>query len=160
MADGNTAWRTVQRAEALGFSHARLVDTQLLCAELFASMAVAAVHTERIRLGIGVLVPSNRIPPVTANGLATLNKLAPGRVDFGVGTGFTARNTMGLGAMRLADLREHVRVVRGLFRAREHEVPAVELEVTRVADDAEIRVGKGGGSINGIRTRVLALKGR
>ena len=112
---GVDAWRVVQRAEALGFSHAWLVDTQLLCADLFASMAVAAVHTSRIRLGTGVLVPSNRIAPVTANGLATLNKLAPGRIDFGVGTGFTARNTMGLGAMRLGDLREHVRVVRGLL---------------------------------------------
>jgi 5,10-methylenetetrahydromethanopterin reductase len=115
LTSGVDAWGTVQRAEALGFSHAWLVDTQLLCADLFASMAVAAVHTERIRLGTGVLVPSNRIAPVTANGLATLNKLAPGRIDFGVGTGFTARNTMGLGAMRLADLREHVRVVRGLL---------------------------------------------
>jgi alkanesulfonate monooxygenase SsuD/methylene tetrahydromethanopterin reductase-like flavin-dependent oxidoreductase (luciferase family) len=112
---GVEAWRVVERAETLGFTHAWFVDTQLLCADLFASMAVAAVHTGRIRLGTGVLVPSNRIAPVTANGLATLNKLAPGRIDFGVGTGFTARNTMGLGAMRLAELREHVRVVRGLL---------------------------------------------
>ena len=112
---GVDAWRVVKRAESLGFSHAWFVDTQMLCADLFASMAVAAVHTERIRLGTGVLVPSNRIPPVTANGLATVSRLAPGRIDFGVGTGFTARNTMGLGAMRLADLREHVRVVRGLL---------------------------------------------
>ncbi len=112
---GVDAWRVVQRAESLGFSHAWFVDTQLLCADLFAAMAVAAVHTSRIRLGTGVLVPSNRIAPVTANGLATMNKLAPGRIDFGVGTGFTARNTMGLGAMRLTDLREHVRVVRGLL---------------------------------------------
>lgn len=112
---GVDAWRVVKRAESLGFSHAWFVDTQLLCADLFVSMAVAAVHTSRIRLGTGVLVPSNRIAPVTANGLATINKLAPGRIDFGVGTGFTARNTMGLGAMRLADLREHVRVVQGLL---------------------------------------------
>jgi 5,10-methylenetetrahydromethanopterin reductase len=62
---------------------------------------------------------------MTANGLATLNKLAPGRIDFGVGTGFTARNTMGLGPMRLADLREHVRVVRGLLAG---ETVACELE--------------------------------
>jgi 5,10-methylenetetrahydromethanopterin reductase len=42
-----------------------------------------------------------------------------------VGTGFTARNTMGLGAMRLDDLREHVRVVQGLLAGEtvewEHE---------------------------------------
>ena len=36
-------------------------------------MALAAEKTERIRLGTGVLVPSNRIEPVAANALATLN---------------------------------------------------------------------------------------
>jgi 5,10-methylenetetrahydromethanopterin reductase len=127
---GVDAWRVVKRAEALGFSHAWFVDTQLLCADLFASMAVAALHTARIRLGTGVLVPSNRIAPVTANGLATVNRLAPGRIDFGVGTGFTARNTMGLPAMRLDDLREHVRVVRGLLAG---ETVQCELEGRRRA---------------------------
>jgi 5,10-methylenetetrahydromethanopterin reductase len=46
--------------------------------------------------------------------LASLNQLAPGRIDFGVGTGFTGRRTMGLGAYRLADMREYIRVVQGL----------------------------------------------
>jgi 5,10-methylenetetrahydromethanopterin reductase len=88
----------------------------MLCADPFVAMAVAATKTSRIRLGTGVLIPSNRIAPVVANSFASLAKLAPGRLDFGVGTGFTGRNTMGLGAMRLDDLREHVRVVRALLQ--------------------------------------------
>jgi 5,10-methylenetetrahydromethanopterin reductase len=44
-----------------------------------------------------------------------LNRLAPGRIDFGVGTGFTGRRTMGLGAMKLADMEEYIRVVMGLL---------------------------------------------
>jgi 5,10-methylenetetrahydromethanopterin reductase len=59
-------------------------------------MAAAAVKTTRIRLGTGVLIPSNRIAAVAANAFASLNKLAPGRIDFGVGTGFTGRRAMGL----------------------------------------------------------------
>src|SRR6185369_11257884 len=47
--------------------------------------------------------------------LASLNALAPGRIVFGVGTGFTARNTMGLRPMKLRELREYIRVVRGLL---------------------------------------------
>ncbi len=113
---GVDAWRVVKRAEALGFSHAWFADTQMLCADVFVSMALAAAQTSRIRLGTGVVVPSNRIAPVTASALASIARLAPGRVDFGVGTGFTARNTMGLPAMRLADLAEHVRVVQALLR--------------------------------------------
>lgn len=109
------SWKTVARAEELGFASAWFFDTQLVSADLFVAMGAAAVKTSRIRLGTGVLIPSNRIAPVAANALATLNRLAPGRIDFGVGTGFTGRLTMGLGAVKLADLAEYVRIVYGLL---------------------------------------------
>jgi 5,10-methylenetetrahydromethanopterin reductase len=109
------SWRIVKRAEELGFSHAWFYDTQMLCADCFVAMGAAAVATSKIRLGTGVLIPSNRIAPVTANGFASLNQLAPGRIDFGVGTGFTGRRTMGLGAMKLADMEEYIRVVMALL---------------------------------------------
>ena len=110
------SWRWVQRAEKLEFSSAWFYDTQLLNPDVFICMALAAEKTERIRLGTGVLVPSNRIEPVTANALATLNRLAPGRIDFGVGTGFTARRTMGLGAIPLKKMRTYIDRVRALVR--------------------------------------------
>jgi 5,10-methylenetetrahydromethanopterin reductase len=110
------AWKTVKRAEELGFTHAWFYDSQMLAPEIFATMALAAEHTSKIKLGMGVLVPTNRIAPVTANGLATLNKLAPGRIIFGAGTGFTARNTMGLGPMKLTEFREYLRVVQALLK--------------------------------------------
>src|SRR6478672_12052998 len=105
------SWRVTKEAEELGFTHAWFYDTQMLSADCFVAMGAAAVNTRRIRLGTGVLVPSNRIAPVTANAFATLNGLAPGRIDFGVGTGFTARRAMGLGAVKLAALEEYVRAV-------------------------------------------------
>jgi 5,10-methylenetetrahydromethanopterin reductase len=115
LASNLDGWKTVKRAEELGFSHAWFYDTQMLSPDIIATMALAADRTARIKLGMGVLVPTNRIAPVAANGLATLNKLAPGRIIFGVGTGFTARNTMGLGPMRLSDMREYIRVVQELL---------------------------------------------
>ena len=84
------SWQVVKRAEELGYTHAWFYDTQMLNADPFVAMAVAAVHTQKIHLGTGVLVPSNRLAPVTANCLASLNKLAPGRIHCGLGTGFTA----------------------------------------------------------------------
>src|SRR5881296_1423156 len=116
LAPGVDAWKVVERAERLGFTHAWFYDTQMLCADVFVAMALAATHTAKIVLGTGVLVPSNRIAPVAANALASLNRLAPGRIVFGVSTGFTARNTMGLGPMKLGELREYVRVVQALLR--------------------------------------------
>ena len=119
------AWRVVRRAEELGFSRAWFYDTQMLSADPFVAMAVAAVKTTRIRLGTGVLIPSNRIAAVTANAFASLNKLAPGRIDFGVGTGFTGRRAMGLGAVKLADMERYIGEVMALLRG---ETIETELE--------------------------------
>lgn len=109
------SWKLVKRAEELGYSRAWFYDTQMLNSELFVSMSAAAMRTTRIRLATGVLIPSNRIAPLAANALATLNALAPGRIDFGVSTGFTGRRAMGLGPVKLADMEEYIRVVRSLL---------------------------------------------
>ena len=68
-------WKLVKRAEHLGFSGAWFFDTQMLNADVFVAMAAAAMETSQIRLGTGVLIPSNRIAPVAANAFASLNKL-------------------------------------------------------------------------------------
>ncbi|MEQ8485705.1 MAG: LLM class flavin-dependent oxidoreductase [Pseudomonadales bacterium] len=118
LATSTTSWQTVKRAEELGFSHAWFYDTQLLNPDVFVGMTLAAAHTHRIRLGTGVLIPSNRIEPVTANALASLNKIAPGRIDFGVGTGFTGRRTMGLRAIPLDQMKAYVQRVQRLLGAQ------------------------------------------
>lgn len=115
IATSHDSWKLAQRAEELGFSHAWFYDTQMITADCFVAMGAAALKTSHIRLGTGVLVPSNRLAAVTANAFATLNAMAPGRIDFGVGTGFSARRAMGLGAMKLADMEEYIRVVYGLL---------------------------------------------
>ena len=122
------SWRLVRRAEELGFSHAWFFDTQMLSADPFIAMAAAAMKTTRMNLGTGVLIPSNRIAPVAANAFASLNKLAPGRIVFGISTGFTGRRTMGLGAVKLADMEEYIRIVQALWRG---ETVEMELEGKR-----------------------------
>ena len=123
-----TSWQVVRRAEELGFSRAWFFDTQMLSADPFVAMAAAAMKTTRIRLGTGVLIPSNRLAAVAANAFASLNKLAPGRIDFGVGTGFTGRRAMGLGAVKLVDMEEYVRTVTALIAG---ETVEAELEGQR-----------------------------
>ncbi|MBQ62927.1 MAG: hypothetical protein CMQ19_12745 [Gammaproteobacteria bacterium] len=109
------SWKVVKRAEELGFTSSWFYDTQLLNPDVFICMALAAANTNTIRLGTGVLIPSNRIEPVAANAFATLNKIAPGRIDFGVGTGFTGRRTMGLPAIHLEDMKAYIQRVQGLL---------------------------------------------
>jgi 5,10-methylenetetrahydromethanopterin reductase len=118
LATAADSWKVVKRAEALGYARAWFYDTQLLNADVFVAMGAAAVQTSKIRLGTGVLIPSNRIAPVAASALASLNALAPGRIDFGISTGFTARRTMGLRPVTLDDMKEYIRIVQRLL-ARE-----------------------------------------
>src|SRR5882757_4281158 len=116
LATAADSWKVVKRAEELGFTRAWFYDTQLLNAEIFVAMGAAAVTTSRIKLCTGVLTPSNRIAPVAASGLASLNALAPGRIICGVGTGFTGRRTLGHGAATLESLETYIRAIEGLLR--------------------------------------------
>jgi alkanesulfonate monooxygenase SsuD/methylene tetrahydromethanopterin reductase-like flavin-dependent oxidoreductase (luciferase family) len=87
----------------------------------WAVLALAAQATRRITLGTGVNVPGLRQAPAVANGIATINRLAPGRCIIGLGTGHTAVRMLGQRPMKLAPFREYVRVVRGLLRGEEVE---------------------------------------
>jgi len=118
LATAADSWKVVKRAEELGYARAWFFDTQMLNADMFVAMGAAAVQTSRIRLATGVLIPSNRLAPVAASALASLNALAPGRIDFGISTGFTARRAMGLGPVKLDDMKAYIQIVQRLL-ARE-----------------------------------------
>lgn len=113
------AWKDLVIAEDSGFTHAWFYDSQMLYSDVFVCLALAAEHTKHIKLGPGVAIPSNRIEPVTAHSIATINQLAPGRVMLGIGTGFTGRNTMGLPPISLDRFREYIQSCRTLLRGDE-----------------------------------------
>jgi len=113
------AWQDLVVAEDHGFSHAWFYDSQMLYSDVYVCMALAAEKTTTLTLGTGVAIPGNRIAPVTAHSIATINQLAPGRVILGLGTGFTGRNTMGLPPLPLGALREQTEQCRALLRGEE-----------------------------------------
>ncbi len=106
----------VKYAEDRGFSHAWIPDSHMIWGDTYACMALAAVNTKKIKLGTGVAIATNRIPPVTVHSIATINQLAPGRVILGFGTGHTGRRVMGLPPVKHAEFREQVRVIRDLLQ--------------------------------------------
>jgi alkanesulfonate monooxygenase SsuD/methylene tetrahydromethanopterin reductase-like flavin-dependent oxidoreductase (luciferase family) len=112
-------WDDVAFAEQHGFASAGFVDSPLLGGETFVCMALAAQATTTIRLGTLLAVPSNRSAATTAQAIATINRLAPGRTYLGLGTGFTARNTFGLPPLPAAALREYALECRGLLDGQE-----------------------------------------
>jgi alkanesulfonate monooxygenase SsuD/methylene tetrahydromethanopterin reductase-like flavin-dependent oxidoreductase (luciferase family) len=108
-------------AEECGFTHVWVGDTQMMAGDPYLCLGLIARQTRRVKLGTGVAVVGTRIAPVTANSIATLNQLAPGRVILGIGAGNSAWRAMGMAPRSLRELREHVRIVRGLLQGGEVE---------------------------------------
>jgi 5,10-methylenetetrahydromethanopterin reductase len=109
----------ISHAENLGYTHCWVTDSQMIRSNCWAVLALAAQQTRRMCLGTGVNVPGLRLAPVAANGIATINRLAPGRCFIGLGTGHTAMRTLGQKPMRLGPFKEYVQTVRALLRGEE-----------------------------------------
>src|SRR5437867_12846794 len=114
-------WQLIRLAEDLGYDRAWVPDSQMIWSDCYATLALAAQGTTRIKLGTGVAIPGTRIAPVTAHSLASINRIAPGRVFLGIGTGHTAMRVMGMDPMKIRAFREYLRVVRALLRGDEVE---------------------------------------
>ncbi|MFG1966523.1 LLM class flavin-dependent oxidoreductase [Nonomuraea sp. NPDC049028] len=84
------------QAEELGLHSFWLNDTPMVHGDPFVALGLCAKATSRIRLGIGVTSPALRSAPAAASAFASLNALAPGRIICGIGTGNTARRTLGM----------------------------------------------------------------
>jgi alkanesulfonate monooxygenase SsuD/methylene tetrahydromethanopterin reductase-like flavin-dependent oxidoreductase (luciferase family) len=114
-------WQLLQQAESLGFDRGWVPDSQMIWSDCYATLALAAWHTSRIELGTGVAIAPTRDPSVTAHSIASINRIAPGRVFLGIGTGHTAMRVMGFDPMPAPAFGRYLRVVRGLLRGEEVE---------------------------------------
>ena len=102
-------------AENLGYSHAWITDTQMIFSDCWATLALVAQQTRTMKIGTGVAIAPTRLAPVTANAIATINRLAPGRTFLGIGTGNTAMRLMGQPPMKIDEFADYLRVVRALL---------------------------------------------
>ena len=117
-------------AEDLGYKRAYFYDSPPLYPDVWAQLCRAADRTERIVLGPGVLVPSNRHPLTTAAAIGLLADIAtPERVVVAVGSGFTARMAMGQRALRWSYVADYIRVVKALLRGEPVEWEGAQIEM-------------------------------
>ena len=108
-----------EHGERLGFTRCWVSDTPLIRSNLFATMAAVAMRTRTIKIGSGVAVCGMRLAIDAANGIATVNVLAPGRTFAVIGAGNTAMRMLGQRPTGARALREYVRVAKGLLRGEE-----------------------------------------
>jgi len=103
-------------AEKLGYHSVWATDSQMMFSDVYAVLALAAQQTTKLHLGPGTAICGTRIPPVQVAAMATLNRLAPGRVRLGIGTGNTATRTMGQRPMKIAAFGEYLKVLSALLK--------------------------------------------
>jgi 5,10-methylenetetrahydromethanopterin reductase len=125
------SWDDAAFAEAHGFATAGFVDSPLLGGDPFVCLGLAAQATSRIRLGTFLAIPSMRSAATTASAIATVARLAPGRTFLGMGTGYTGRQTFGLGPIAATKLAAYARQCRGLLDGDEvlHDLGATSRAV-------------------------------
>lgn len=107
--------RLIQDVEGAGFDGAGILDSQLLCRDTFVTLGQAASHTSRMALFPAVTNPFTRHPSVLAGAIQSIEELAPGRVKFVIGTGYTSASTIGRRAGTLAEMRACIRTVKALL---------------------------------------------
>jgi alkanesulfonate monooxygenase SsuD/methylene tetrahydromethanopterin reductase-like flavin-dependent oxidoreductase (luciferase family) len=144
-------WKIFSYLEELGYDSAWAPDSQMIWSDCYATLALAAEHTSRIRLGTGVAIAGTRAAPVTAHSIASINKLAPGRTFLGIGTGHTAMRIMGQDPMPPSKFSDYLRVVRGLLQGDEVDCEGQpirfldrELECINTDDPVDIYVAANG----------------
>jgi alkanesulfonate monooxygenase SsuD/methylene tetrahydromethanopterin reductase-like flavin-dependent oxidoreductase (luciferase family) len=82
-------------------------------------MALTAQRTANLRIGPMLAIPSNRNAAACVTAVASINRIAPGRIFLGIGTGFTGRAVFGLRALPAAQLAQYSADCRDLLAGRE-----------------------------------------
>ena len=112
-------WKTTFyaiQAEKRGFDYLWITD-HFNNRNVYVTLTAAALHTEKIRLGPGVTNPYLINPVITAQAVASLNEIAPGRVILGIGAGDkTTLKSTGVEMRKpLTAVKECVEIVRRMI---------------------------------------------
>jgi 5,10-methylenetetrahydromethanopterin reductase len=110
--------RLVQDVEAAGFAGAGILDSQLLCRDVFVTMAAAAMQTSDITIFPAVTNPFSRHASVLASAMQTVEELAPSRIKCIIGTGYTSASTIGRKPATLAQMRACIVSLKGLLAGK------------------------------------------
>jgi len=105
--------------EDYGYDALVVPDTQSIWRELYVTLTVMALATQRVKLWPAVSNPLTRHPAVAASGIASIDELSGGRAAFNVGSGDSAVYNLGMSGAKLHTMREYVLAMRDLYAHRE-----------------------------------------
>ena len=103
-------------AEASGYDALWVADERFY-REVYSTLAVLALNTERVKLGTCVTDPFVRHPALTAMAIATLDEISNERAILGIGAGISGFPELGIVRNKpAAAIREMIEVVRALLK--------------------------------------------
>jgi probable F420-dependent oxidoreductase len=92
--------------------------------DLFVALTAAAAATERVKIGSGICLVTERDPIVTAKEVASVDVLSGGRMIFGVGAGWNLEELRNHGTdpdRRFRLMRERVEAMKAIWTQEEAE---------------------------------------
>lgn len=131
-----------ERVERDGWHGLAVVDSQNLSGDAYVALAVAAGHSDRLRLSTAVTNPVTRHPAVTASAIASIDRLSDGRAVLGIGRGDSSLAHLGRAPAPVGVLERYVDVLQRYLRGEEvpfdalgfHEAIAPEVDALGLAD--------------------------
>ena len=102
-------------AKSLGYDRIWLYDSAAIYEDIWIALARVAEQTD-INIGTAVLVPNLRHVMTTASAIATVDRLAPGRLVCSFGTGASARWVLNKKALAWKYVCTYLEQLRGLLR--------------------------------------------
>src|SRR3954449_12420633 len=145
----------MQLAEGNGFEYGWTYDSHILWQDAYPLLTLLAVNTERLKMGHCVTNPGTREPTVLASAYATLHDISGGRMVMGIGRGDSARRTIGLQPVKMAEFETACRMIRDLMNGREVEWNGKELKLAWARTEPEIPM-----YVAGYGPKALAVAGR
>ncbi len=118
-APGNEVADFVRQCEDAGFDGVGILDSQMLERDVFVSMALAAQATSRIRVASAVTNPVTRHISVLASAIKSVAELAPGRMEFWIGRGYSSVQTIGIKPASVRQMRQSVLTLKRLLAGEE-----------------------------------------
>ena len=145
----------IELAEQHGFDYGWTYDSHYLWQESVPLLTLAADCTSRIKLGHFVTNPGTREPTVLASAYATLHDISDGRMVMGIGRGDSARRTIGLQPVKMAEFEQACRMIKDLMNGRPVEWNGKELKLEWARTEPPIPL-----YVAGYGPKALAVAGR
>ena len=109
---GTASQRGIRRfaaeLEVNGWDGLSVVDSQNLSGDPYVALTMAALDTEKIRLGTAVTNSVTRMSAVTATAIASVDRISDGRALLGIGRGDSALSHLGLAPARLSQFENYL----------------------------------------------------